>query len=402
MRPRTFVLLALLFLIHDEARAQCGQTFRDQFDSVSFANNDGTLSWSTNWLEINESNGAGSGDIRVTSNSGSNRLRIKDNSEGAQRQADLTGASSAILTFIYRRVGLDGSSDYVRVDASPNGGGSWTELARFQGPATDGGYLSASLDLTPYISSNTRIRFFSSNSNGNDDIVYFDNVQIEICSGGPHLAIAHDGAGVICQLEAITLSAHDASHGIDTSYTGTVTLSTSTGNGSWTLVSGSGVLTDLGGGNATYAFSAADNGTVGLNLRDRFPETLNIDATDGTLVEASTEDPDLVFASTLTEDFLDQFTLVSYSNDDGTVSWAGDWIELDLNGAGPGTGNVLVSTAQLSLDDFPNTDVDTSAEREADLSSYPWATLSFDYQTTSGVDSNDSLFVEASSNGGSS
>ena len=70
----------------------------------------------------------------------------------------------------------------------------------------------------------------------------------------------------------ITVTKHDALHGADASYAGTITLATSTAHGDWSLVTGSGVLTNAGNGAATYAFAASDNGQVVLGLRNTFAE----------------------------------------------------------------------------------------------------------------------------------
>ena len=163
----------------------CNGTFRDQFDNISFSNNDGTLNWSGDWIEINESDGPGSGDERVRDDNGPYQLWIRDNDgggEGVEREADLSGAAAATLSFLYRRSGLDKDTDYVALSISANGSaGPWTELARFQGPATDSDYLSFSQDISAYIASTTRIRFLTSSGMGNLDTVMIDDLQIQ-CS----------------------------------------------------------------------------------------------------------------------------------------------------------------------------------------------------------------------------
>ncbi|MEM7411296.1 MAG: LamG-like jellyroll fold domain-containing protein [Myxococcota bacterium] len=165
----------------------CGE-FLDEFNAVSFSGDDGTLLWATDWLEINESNGASSGDIRVRNDDSFYHLRVRDNDgggEGVQREADLSAGTSATLGFSTRRDGLDGTSDYVTLDASDDGGASWTELMRFQGPGTDSSYTGHKVDLTPYLSSETRIRFLSSPTLGGQDELMIDDVRIvlEGCGG---------------------------------------------------------------------------------------------------------------------------------------------------------------------------------------------------------------------------
>ncbi len=60
------------------------------------------------------------------------------------READLSQAGAATLSFDYWRKDLSGSSDYVALEVSYNGGSSWIELDRFTGTADDGAYTSIS------------------------------------------------------------------------------------------------------------------------------------------------------------------------------------------------------------------------------------------------------------------
>ncbi len=162
----------------------CSDTLRDEFNAREYEGNDGSVSWSTDWLEVGESDGPTSGDERVISDLGhSYVLRVRDNNnggEGVQREGDLSAYTSATLNFDYSRNSLDNSNDYVTIDVSNNGGSTWTELTRLQGPGTDSSYFSMSHDISSFISSNTRIRFLTSPTMGNTDEVYFDNVEISV------------------------------------------------------------------------------------------------------------------------------------------------------------------------------------------------------------------------------
>lgn len=129
------------------------------------------------------------------------------------------------------------------------------------------------------------------------DSTDFDTYCTRAAATLDHFSISHDGTAVNCQAENVTISAHDSSDIVDTSYVGTITLSTSLSHGDWSLVSGAGVLTNSGNGAGTYAFDAADSGVVVLGLKDTFTETTNINVTNGTASEGSGEDPDLVYAS---------------------------------------------------------------------------------------------------------
>ncbi|MEM1180850.1 MAG: hypothetical protein AAGM22_21070, partial [Acidobacteriota bacterium] len=111
--------------------------------------------------------------------------------------------------------------------------------------------------------------------------------------------------------------------------------------------------------------------------------------------------------------FLDNFASAgSYAGDNSSVgvSWATDWIEAnDLGGAGAASGDVQVTGGELSMDNQSDSSPfmnQPSVEREADLSTYAAALLSFDWRTDSGVDRmagttiGDSFAIEASSDGG--
>ncbi|MGH8244929.1 MAG: DUF6701 domain-containing protein, partial [Gammaproteobacteria bacterium] len=109
-----------------------------------------------------------------------------------------------------------------------------------------------------------------------------------------HYVISHAGTGVNCQPEPVTVTAHRSNHNVLATLTGTITLEafkdgTGTKHGDWTLNTGSGTFTPGGSdsGTATYTFVAADNGQAIFNLRYTYPETVNINVTQGAVTENS-------------------------------------------------------------------------------------------------------------------
>ncbi len=158
----------------------CDGTFRDEFNSRVYSNSDGTLTWATDWEETGESTNPTNGDIRIDDDVSDYQLKVRDDGQTIMREADLSDAGSATLSFDYRRQNLSGSNDYVAVEVSYDGGSSWTELARFTGTATDSSYLPFSDPLdSGSLSVNTRIRFRTPNSGmGNNNMVWFDNIEI--------------------------------------------------------------------------------------------------------------------------------------------------------------------------------------------------------------------------------
>jgi hypothetical protein len=106
-----------------------------------------------------------------------------------------------------------------------------------------------------------------------------------------------------------------------------------------------------------------------------------------------------------TETVRDEFSVASFSNNDGTASWQGAWVEDDpkYGGAGPSAGQVRIVDGKLRLDDYPDTWGFPSAARAVDLSGgVASATFSFDFWTSCGVDTSDAIVVEVSNNGGAS
>ena len=153
-------------------------TYGDNFSTGGFGGSTGSSPWDPDWVEVNESDGAGSGDIRVMSHLGSNALRLQDRSEGARRAVNLAAFDTVTMIFDYSRSGLDDANDYVSVQASSNGT-TWTELDRIAGPGTDPIYRTMSVDLTGYRTAGAAIRFLTSNTMGGSDAVFIDNVVIE-------------------------------------------------------------------------------------------------------------------------------------------------------------------------------------------------------------------------------
>ena len=115
--------------------------------------------------------------------------------------------------------------------------------------------------------------------------------------GVDHFVITHDGYGIYCLPENITVSLRDAANNPYTTYTQQVTLDTQTGKGTWTLVSGGGTLIDstpndgiatytwaTGQSSATFALSYKEGATpINIKVYQTSDATLHDDDTEGTL-----------------------------------------------------------------------------------------------------------------------
>ncbi|MEL7448206.1 MAG: right-handed parallel beta-helix repeat-containing protein [Pseudomonadota bacterium] len=161
------------------------ETVRDEFSSNSYSTNAGTQNYSAAWFETGESDGVGSGRLRVLSSGncaagscfriGGDEVSIAGRS--LTRQANLSGAVSATLSYNYRRQLLEGSGGSVRVEASNNGGSSFSLLTTINLNGSDGGQITVNTDVTSFIASNTQIRFLGVGST--ESYLYVDNIQIQ-------------------------------------------------------------------------------------------------------------------------------------------------------------------------------------------------------------------------------
>jgi hypothetical protein len=109
------------------------------------------------------------------------------------------------------------------------------------------------------------------------------------------------------------------------------------------------------------------------------------------------------FSGIASGEYQDDFDADSFLNDDGSLSWSGGWIESDHSGgAGPTAGNAQISGGKLRLDHNTSPPVPSSLARQANLGSWLGAVLEFDWEVVGGLETNDAVEVEISSNGGSS
>ena len=200
----TFTAPNMSVSVYNTAASGPWETVRDEFNAVSYSNNDGTENWTSNW---GPDTSAASGTRRIESG----RMRL-DNTDGdiatgeyLERSTDLSGATSATFTFDYEGYGW-GGQDTFAIEVSDDGGASWTQIESInvvsmgymvadpysdQDGATTMMYApvtgSRSYQLENHISltSNVKIRFILLQGFGStDQYISFDNVQIEHNGGG--------------------------------------------------------------------------------------------------------------------------------------------------------------------------------------------------------------------------
>ena len=279
-------------------------TFADLFDITAYNNNDGSDSWAGTWIEDQDPGGGSPTTGNITITGGTLRFDDRPNTgdePNLSREVDLSGFTSATLTFDYRTSNNLENSDRFDIDISSNGGASYTTVQTFNNDVIG----NFNFDLTPYISSNTRIRFVVENNYGGpNEAMFIDNVQIiaipdaSACLANvDHYAITHSEQGITCEAEPVTITAHDASDmAVAPSASTTITLSTSIANDGWSLQSGGGTFTPPD----QYTFDGTESSVVFWLTKITAAAGMDIDVTDGT---ATDQDGDPVEDSSI--DFSD-------------------------------------------------------------------------------------------------
>jgi serine protease AprX len=158
---------------------QAAASVRDNFETQSFSNNDGTHRWYGDWMEPGDDGTPWGGNAIVGwQDRGSGRMILQMNGSIYRRAATPSNSPSVTLKFKSLRNGLE-YGEYVSVQASGNGGSTWTEVGRISGPANDTVFQNQSYNITAYRGRNTAIRFVASmNSRFGDDNVDIDDVEI--------------------------------------------------------------------------------------------------------------------------------------------------------------------------------------------------------------------------------
>lgn len=221
-----------------------------------------------------------------------------------------------------------------------------------------------------------------------------------------HFSISQSQAGSTCQAGQITISKHKGlTHNTDLNYAGSIRITTDINQGDWSIAVGNGTLNNgtADDGAATYTFAPGDNGQVTLFLAETTISTINVNVTNGITIESNSEDPNFNYNSVITSvTYKDEWSAVSFANNNGTTFWNGNWIENDVQGVGPAIGNILVNAGKLEMaSTVANPTPDLS--RKVNLSLFPVTQnvfLNFKYAYQFLNSGSDVLIVEARPNAG--
>ncbi|GAB5499209.1 MAG: hypothetical protein PsegKO_15200 [Pseudohongiellaceae bacterium] len=254
-------------------------SYRDEFTTAAFDNNDGTTGWDGDWVEIDDADGVNggnsgagtgvgnvqiSGSLSLTSNPGTDSTG-RDPSLARSADFSLYNATETVfLDFEYSYSSLN-AADSIVVEVSDDDGANWTAFPAYTGLSGNGGPISQSLNVSTLggsindFTGTISIRFRVNNGYTLASTFFIDNVELRTgttdCGIGliDHYQILHNTNGIQCLASTITIIGHDANHFPSNPPGGEVmTLNTSTGKGTWpSVVSGSGALSDLGAQGAT-------------------------------------------------------------------------------------------------------------------------------------------------------
>lgn len=221
-----------------------------------------------------------------------------------------------------------------------------------------------------------------------------------------HFAITQAQAGSTCEAGQITITKHRGlSHDPETSYEGTILITTDIGEGDWSISVGSGTLDNgvADDGAAQYTFAPADNGEVTLFLAEDSISTINVNVTNEFIGELGTEDPNFIYNDLITSvTYRDEWGVVDFGNNDGTTFWETDWAETDGLGGGAASGNISALSGQLEMTSTGG-DPTPSILRTFDLSLYSVTEtvfLNYDFSYEFLNAGSDVLTIEARENSG--
>lgn len=123
---------------------------------------------------------------------------------------------------------------------------------------------------------------YTGSTGGATNIHEIDNLSICAATQTPisgihHFDITAAPSASTCGAQSVTVVAKNAAGDTITSYTGSVTITTSSAHGDWGLPAANGAADD---GAATYTFTTANNGSITLSLTNTHADDLTVNVTD--------------------------------------------------------------------------------------------------------------------------
>ena len=180
MLQKPYLIVVIIFVTLIQSIS--AQTFRDNFNVVSYGNNNGSQNFSGNWIEQNDDGSPSGGRISINSN----QLRFNNiDNRAIYRFVPLAGASSATLTLDYDATSRGNESLQVFIY---NPDANTFNLISTINTSNSG---SITYDLSAAeIASNPAIFLNGADTNwGNGEIIFIDNVQFSTGSSVPEILV---------------------------------------------------------------------------------------------------------------------------------------------------------------------------------------------------------------------
>jgi len=177
-------LVFLMIMVIGLAKAQ--DTYLDNFNTTSYSNNNGSLNYAANWVEVNETTDPSAGRIFISSN----QLRFQNlDSRQISRTLDLSAATAATLTMSYNRVSGNESLLVELFDGS-----TYNTVATLSGTGTVNYTLT-----TSEMSSSSAIRIRTASGNwGGSEIVDVDDILFTVTGSNDPPVLTATGDQVYC------------------------------------------------------------------------------------------------------------------------------------------------------------------------------------------------------------
>jgi len=163
--------------------------------------------------------------------------------------------------------------------------GSYTgTLQTDGGTASIGGETSGGETQNRFRGSLDEVRVFDSALSANEVESVYNTVRPCEVSPLDNFEVVGPGTASVCEPAEITIRARDSAGNTVSDYSGMVDLTTSAGNGNWTIVSADGTLSPQpdndDNGQGQYKFVNSDNGEITLGLSNRRASALTVTVED--------------------------------------------------------------------------------------------------------------------------
>ncbi len=266
MKALNYILFLSSFILVTLTQVSAQTTFADNFTTQAYNRNDGTGTWSTNWIETNDDGSPTTGNAFIflgTVSGNTNVLAFVGGAgHGINRTVNLSGASSATISFDWVANGLDtfggGVQEELGIFMSNNNGTTFTQIGAGTIVNTNNGTFTQ--DISAFISANTVFRLQVIGGNQTFEGGEFAVIDNLVISGtfGASLSIADATFNETAGTVSLTVD-HTG-----TNASGPFTVDVNTING--TAFSGSDF--NVVSGSLSFSGTAGDSDTIDIAIVD--------------------------------------------------------------------------------------------------------------------------------------